>query len=213
MDRSGLSSREDHDWLRGRSLHLVPIAILGLPLSHVDLPSRGITEEADHIIDVVDLPHASVNLRDGRSPLAVNPRASCGSSFLPQPQLEEVTIGQAQPNECGSVSLSSDTASRTVEAQHDRLIKRDLTVTVHDSVDLVMLKPGIRGRDNLIEEVSSSVSLFLIGVHDRISQDLYILMPGLTGRHMNRATSGITGRIAVGLPQGFDQLVVILDIM
>src|SRR5690625_4169531 len=76
-----------------------------------------------------------------------------------------------------------------------------------------MLKPGIRGRDNLIEEVSSSVSLFLIGVHDRISQDLYILMPGLTGRHMNRATSGITGRIAVGLPQGFDQLVVILDIM
>src|SRR5699024_6158938 len=147
----------------------------------------------DHIIDVVDLLHASVNLRDGRSPLAVNPRASCGSSFLPQPQLEEVTIGQAQPNECGSVSLSSDTASRTVEAQHDRLIKGDLTVTGHDSVDLVMLKPVIRGRDILIEEVSSGGSLFLIGVYDCIGQDLDILVAWLTVWHMDRAASGIAG--------------------
>src|SRR5699024_7823158 len=128
-------------------------------------------------------------------------------------ELEEVTIGHTQTHESGSVSLSADTATRAIKAKHDRLVEGNLTVAIHYSMNLIMLEPCIRGGDNLVEEVSSSVSLFLIGVHDCIGQDLDILMPRLARRHMNHTAPWVSRCIAVRFTQGLDQLLVVLDIV
>src|SRR5699024_3981723 len=80
-------------------------------------------------------------------------------------------------------------------------------------MNLIMLEPCIRGGDNLVEEVSSSVSLFLVRVHDRISEDLDILVPRLARRHMNHTAPWVSRCIAVRFTQGLDQLIVVLDIV
>src|SRR5699024_12609719 len=88
-------------------------------------------------------------------------------------------------HESGSGSRSADTATRAIKAKHDRLVEGNLTVAIHYSMNLIMLEPCIRSRDDLIQEVGPGISLFLVRVHDGVGQDLDILMPRLARRHMN----------------------------
>src|SRR5699024_3946271 len=123
------------------------------------------------------------------------------------------TIGHTQTHESGSVGLSADTATRAIKAKHDRLVEGNLTVAIHYSMNLIMLEPYTRSRDDLIQEVGPGISLFLVRIHDGVSQDLDILMPRLARRHMNHTAPWVSRCIAVRFTQCLDQLIVVLDIV
>src|SRR5699024_3754772 len=116
-------------------------------------------------------------------------------------------------HESGSGSRSADTATRAIKAKHDRLVEGNLTVASHYSMNLIMLEPCIRSRDNLIKEVCPGISFFLVRFHDRISEDLDILVPRLARRHINHTAPWVSRSIAARFTQGLDQLIVVLDIV